>query len=422
MLLLFSVSGFAQLPKIPADCENNYVAYLDNYNVKAYDQAYPYWQKVIRKCPEIRKSLHINGEKILKEMINIEADGPRREALIDSLFWLYELRGEIFGRRPYISIKKASAILKYRQKNYPVADTLLRFACDSLDTGSPPSGLKNYLHTSKLLFTSRSINKAELAERIAYIWILIDRRRSKPEEGDRQIEQLLLDLTHKAMICDELDIIFGQRLLSEPLDNKVLLQLINSYISKGCSDRPIFQEGIDKAQSSGALTIDLIQALAKLEESTGNYRSAIKMLQNIENLEEPDPDKAELYYQIAINYYKLSNFRECRTNAKLALGLNPKMGKAYLLIGDAYAASRSECAEGLNNVTIRAVYWLAEDMFIKAKEVDPSVADQAKVKIAAAREQFPGSNDVFMAPNVSVGDSYPVGCWIKEKTTVKVRD
>jgi len=53
--------------------------------------------------------------------------------------------------------------------------------------------------------------------------------------------------------------------------------------------------------------------------------------------------------------------------------------------------------------------------------VDGSVAATANTKITNAKGHFPKKQDCFFE-SMNDGDSYTVGCWINETTTVRTRE
>jgi len=82
-----------------------------------------------------------------------------------------------------------------------------------------------------------------------------------------------------------------------------------------------------------------------------------------------------------------------------------------------YAASAASCG-GSDEIASRAGYWAAVDKFIKARNVDPSVTDDANKGIATYSSYFPTRERLFFN-DIKEGSSYNVGCWIGETTTVR---
>jgi hypothetical protein len=111
-----------------------------------------------------------------------------------------------------------------------------------------------------------------------------------------------------------------------------------------------------------------------------------------------------------------SNFQAARTLAIRAADAKPNWGAPYILIGKAYASSAN--AVGTNEFEKNAVYWVAVDKFMKAKSVDPAIAEEANEQIRLYSAHFPPKTELFMQ-GFQLGDTYTVGGWINERTTVR---
>ena len=89
---------------------------------------------------------------------------------------------------------------------------------------------------------------------------------------------------------------------------------------------------------------------------------------------------------ISVSYTHLSNALE-------ALKINPNNGQALLLIGKAYAFySPSYGADAFDHAS---VFWAAVDKFARAKQVDPSVAEEADKLISTYSPHFPNKEEAF---------------------------
>ena len=64
----------------------------------------------------------------------------------------------------------------------------------------------------------------------------------------------------------------------------------------------------------------------------------------------------------------------------------------------------------------RCYNWAAADKYAKAAAVDPSCAETANAK--RAKLAFPSKQDRFVR-GLQDGQSFHVGCWIQENTTVR---
>jgi hypothetical protein len=88
------------------------------------------------------------------------------------------------------------------------------------------------------------------------------------------------------------------------------------------------------------------------------------------------------------------------------------------LIGQLYIAAREDVFD--NDFDQTTVFWAAIDKFAQAKNVDPEVADKANDLIRQYSKYFPNNELVFFH-TLKEGDSYKVGGWINETTTVRSR-
>ena len=89
-----------------------------------------------------------------------------------------------------------------------------------------------------------------------------------------------------------------------------------------------------------------------------------------------------------------------------------------MLMGKMYAAT-SKSVYPDDAVLARAVYYAAIDKFQKAKEVDPSVAEEANSLIASYRAHLPSTEEIFMHPDLEKGKSFTIGGWIGESTVIR---
>ena len=81
-----------------------------------------------------------------------------------------------------------------------------------------------------------------------------------------------------------------------------------------------------------------------------------------------------------------------------------------------YAASADAC--GTDEISKKAAYWAAVDKYYRAKSIDPSLEQVANERIYSYSRAFPALERLFFH-DLKEGDSYTVGCWINETTTVR---
>jgi tetratricopeptide (TPR) repeat protein len=132
-------------------------------------------------------------------------------------------------------------------------------------------------------------------------------------------------------------------------------------------------------------------------------------------LQTDNSKKAESYYWLALSTDNLDNKPLARDYAYKAIELKPNWGDPFILIAQLYATSRDLC-QGIS--LPNAIYWVAVDKLIKAKQVDPSVETKANRLIMDWSPHFPNKEEAFFL-NIMEGSTYNVGCWINENTRAR---
>ena len=128
--------------------------------------------------------------------------------------------------------------------------------------------------------------------------------------------------------------------------------------------------------------------------------------------------EAEDFYMIALLQFERNSYTQARQYCRKALEENPNYGNAYMLMGKMYAAT-SKSVYPDDAVMARAVYYAAIDKFEKAKQVDPTVAEEANSLISSYRAHLPSTEEIFMHPDLEKGKAVTIGGWIGESTVVR---
>jgi tetratricopeptide (TPR) repeat protein len=214
--------------------------------------------------------------------------------------------------------------------------------------------------------------------------------------------------------CTDLISIFRKKYDATPDDIELLKKITKLLDEKKCQDDPFYfltTEKLYQLEPSPASAYLLGKMLMKEEK----YAEAIDYLKEVEKLED-QVTVQKSYKYLAECYRALRNFPTARTYALKSISLNPNDGQPYLMIGDMYAESARDCGD--NDLTQRVAYWAAVDKYIKAKQVDPAVAEDADKRIASYSAYFPTMEIIFFY-TLKEGDTYRVECWINEDTKVR---
>ncbi|MBP8782759.1 MAG: hypothetical protein KBG96_00870 [Paludibacter sp.] len=216
--------------------------------------------------------------------------------------------------------------------------------------------------------------------------------------------------------CETLDGIYKDKIAQNTTNEAYLNNIISFYKRIRCTSSEVYFQAAVAAHKIKP-TAESANALAEMSYKAGEHSKAITYYDEATKLATEKMDKADYQYKIAQIYYtEMNNYPRSREYARNSLEFNPNNGSAYLLIGIMYAKSRSIYDDP---VLSKTVYWVAVDKFVRAKQVDPSIADEANKLINTYSGHFPTKDDMFFQPQLKAGSSFFVGGWIGESTTCR---
>ena len=214
--------------------------------------------------------------------------------------------------------------------------------------------------------------------------------------------------------CSVLEQVYGRKLESSRNDVIALRKMVITMSKDNeCLKSPIFRQALEllHQKEPGAQSAYL---MGNFSLQNGDVDKAIEYLKEAIELFETNEQKVMPHYLMGLAYFSKKNYSEARNAANNALRIKPNFGRAYILIGDLYAASAGICIGG--DIIPYATSWVAADKYSRAASLDPSVADEAASK--RAKLQYPSGMDKH-ARGLVDGSDYRVGCWIQETTKVR---
>ncbi|MCR5013922.1 MAG: hypothetical protein K6A28_03995 [Bacteroidales bacterium] len=414
------------------------------------------WREVFLTCPRASQYTYTNGEKILDYLIR---QNPKdKDAYIDTLCMLMDARAQYFSTDPKtgasqvanIKGRKGMLIYTYNKNRYEEAYNVLKEAV-ALD----PSQLQGAYIDAYFKATIDMVNNGKeekmtiinvyqelsevlddnikvLAENEAQ---LLEAKANAEETGDndavagfdKQIEKNeksininkgvknnIDNLFQPYASCEDLIKVFTAKMAETP-DDIVLLKRITTILDKkDCTDSKLF--------------LDASKKLYDLEPSPeAAYNIGVKLFKDGKNGEAAkyfeqatsasNNDRVyRAYRNLAYCYLNMGANGKCRDAARRAAAVDPTAGEPYIIIGLAYAASANSFSD--SPFKGKEVYWVAVDKFARAAAIDPSVASRANGNIASYRQHFPSAEDIFFN-DYAEGQSYTVGGWIGESTTIR---
>ena len=413
------------------------------------------WREVWKNCPGARQSTYLDAEKIVRYLIS--KDPSTTDAYIDTLCMLMDLRAEYFPNDPKTGISqvakikgnKGFLIYDLNKNRYEEAYNVLKEAV-ALD----PSQLQALYLEAYFKATIDMVNN-EKAEKMAIINAyqelsealdnnigvmaesVVALEASKHEADslgqtdkiagfDKQIEKSersivnykktknnIDNLFQPFASCEDLIKVFSAKMAETPEDVVLLKRITTILDKKDCTDSKLFLEA--------AIKLNEIEPSPEASYSLGvkffkekDYSKAATFFDQATKTDNNDR-KYRAYRNLAMCYQNMNNFPRARDLARRAAQVDPTAGEPYLIIAQLYAESARQFDDELKS---KAVYWAAVDKCMKAKQLDPSVADRANSFIRAYSAAFPPMDKIFFN-GYEEGQSFTVGGWIGETTTIR---
>ena len=383
------------------------------------------WREVFLNCPRASQLIYTRGEKIMDYFIR--TNPAQKDAYIDTLCMLMDTRAQYFPTDPKthssqvasIMGRKGMLVYSYNKNRYEEAYAALKDAV-ALD----PSQLQGAILDAYFKATIDMVNNGkeegmtvinvyqELSEVLddnikvlAENVVQLEEAKADAEESgdadaiagfDKQIEKAEKSITNNKVTknnidnlfqpfasCEDLIRVFSAKMAETPDDVNLLKRITTILDKKDCTDSKLF---LDAA----------VKLATKTENNDRRYRA---------------------YRNLGMCYENMGSLSRARDIYRKAAQVDPTNGEPYLLIGMLYAGSAKQFS---GEIETGAVYWAAVDKCQKAKSIDPSCAEKANALIRAYSAAFPTMEKIFFN-DYSEGQSFNVGGWIGETTTIRAK-
>ena len=368
-------------------CITNISLFVPYAKAGNFKDAFDFWKIVYDECPAATKDIYLYGVKIMGWKIAQEKDPAKKKALIDDLMGVYDKRVKYFGNdrrygKDWIVARKVQDYLAQTGDNADYNQASMKKMVN--DPNFKEQYIQDYLKVSGGL--DAQLKAAQAAN------------------NQKEVNALT---AYKSGV----DNAFAN---SGAADCETLQNLYAAKIEENKDNLPLASDYAYRQEPSAEAAVGLGKKAVKIKD----YDTAIKYFDEAANLETDATSKADDYYMIALLLFEQNAYSKARQYCQKALEVNPNYGNAYLLIGKMYAAT-SKSVFPNDGVLARAAYNAAIDKFEKAKQVDPSVAEEANTLISSYRAHLPSTEEIFMHPDLEKGKPFTVGGWIGERTTIR---
>lgn len=409
-------------------CIKNFSLYRSNAKQKNFDEfTENAWKIVYTECPKVSQYLYIDGVKMVEIAIKKEEDATQKEILIDSMMRIYDKRIKYFNNKGSVLGRKGVDFLRYSEnsvENMQKGYEILKESITLEKYKSRAPQLLTFFQASNSLFKEGAIEAGDVVADFGMVieiteYVIINGKKEKDKKNmtlaKSSVEKIFED--GGAANCDDLVPYYAAKFEETPEDFEFLKKASGLLKSTKCTESDLYFNMSIKLNSLEP-TADRAYALAKRVNIDDKLNEAVVYYEQAIELQEDDLQKAKYYLELGDVTRRLGDYPKARTYALKSIELDAGSGYPYLLIGNIYAASSKSCGE--EEFEQKAVYWAAVDKFAKAKSVDPELTSDANKFIDAYKPHFPDNETIFFY-NLKQGDSYTVGCWINERTTVRAR-
>ena len=408
------------------ECMVNLSLFHESVKNKQYDEAYGFWLPVYQSRPDLNKAIYTDGTEILGHRYQQATDENVRKALRDSIMQLHDDRIKYFdeARYPdaYVLGVKAMDYLTYFQEDELALPAYgwMKESVTALGAKAQITVLRKFVELSYNIYKSNTeqygdqfladyqLASAALEQIVAAGGKNAEHATSQKAYVDR------LYAASGAADCGQMDQMYASVVAESANDIEKLGSIMKLYRRLGCTESDVYftaAEHAHKLQPTSESAAGCAQMCIKKGDLNGAleyYKQALSMVTN-------DEDKADYLYRVANVYVLLKNYQQGAAYAQQSLDVNPEDGRCYLLMGICYASAKIYD----DPILARSVFWVACDMFRKAKTVDSSCATDANKLIATYSQYFPSKEDVFFHKELNDGQPFRVGGWIGKTTTCR---
>ena len=408
------------------ECMVNLSLFHESVKNKQYDEAYGFWLPVYQSRPDLNKAIYTDGTEILGYRYQQATDENVRKALRDSIMQLHDDRIKYFdeARYPdaYVLGLKAMDYLTYFQEDELALPAYgwMKESVTALGAKAQITVLRKFVELSYNIYKSNTeqygdqfLADYQLAS-AALEQIVVAGGKNAEHATSQKAYVDRLYAASGAADCGQMDQMYATVVAESANDIEKLGSIMKLYRRLGCTESDVYFAAAEHAHKLQP-TDESAAGCAQMCIKKGDLNGALEYYKQALSMVADDEDKADYLYRVANVYVLLKNYQQGAAYAQQSLDVNPEDGRCYLLIGICYASAKIYD----DPILARSVFWVACDMFRKAKTVDSSCATDANKLIATYSQYFPSKEDVFFHKELNDGQPFRVGGWIGKTTTCR---
>ena len=382
------------------------------------------WRGAFLHCDAgVRQSIYTDGQRIFRYLIEKNKANPQvKNALVDSLFLMFDLRIKHFPNFASSAAEfKVYDMIEYKfDEPEAIIKTIDEAIAISKDK-TQPALLLTKMQKILNLYSVEKVDADVVMETYSALTPLIDAQVAAKHPDADQIKRDIDNLFANSGVasCANIVHLFTPRYNANPDDRALINNIVKLLSDADCTTEPLFLSAV-QALHRLEPSFQSAYYLYRLYAGNNDHQNAVKLLlEAIESDQSTDEQDANMLIELS-NYYmqKLENINKAAEYAKMAIQKNSACsGRANLILGLVWGSLRCQG----NEVEARAKYWVAVDYLVRARNADPTIAEEASRYISIYSQYFPAQEEAFMY-DILDGTSYTVSCGgMRETTTVRTR-
>ena len=410
-----------------AECIKYLSYYKEYYKSKNYDSALPNWRKAYSICPPTaNQGMLLDGTTLVRRLITKNAaNAEYRNALIDTLFSIHRTRAEYYPKYKVVAMNNLGFDMAnfYKNDAQKLYDGLNEVIAANKEL-TKPSVLLIDLNAAIQMYQNNELDADALISvyqnNMSYLEQAVPADANAKEDLEKVKDDMeSLFISSKVASCEKILEVYTPRYEAAPEDLALVSNIVKMMSSADdCTDNDLYLNAatsLHKLQPSSQSAYFLY----KLNAARGNFDEAVKYITEALTYPEISVETAADYnYEAATFCVKNGKNAKALEFANKSMGLAESYkGKAYFLIGTIWGATTC----GGNEIGRRAPYWVAYDYMVKAKDADPSLAEDCNRMMSQYRVYFPLMEEAFMY-DLTDGMPYKVSCnGMTANTTVRTQ-
>ncbi len=381
------------------------------------DLAYDKYIALDKKCLSTEDIFYHNMERVLIKKIVGAADDEQKQEFLNQLLDLYTTYDYILPKNKSSNkVRKAMALhinrLDQQDKIYILLDEA--FAKDRANFVDP-EGLFIYydLFFKKTTAEKKDVDYSALINKRDEVLGQLEVAKSKAsrERPYNLAARSVRKLTETVLNCDRIASYYNSIFETRKTDTIWLSNTALSLYDGKCTTDSIFLK-VALAWYNVKVNAESAGNLAMAEMRRGKQDKAIALYEEAAKLAVNPQEKASYYYILARQLMAVDKYKVIEFAHKAVLA-DPTMGKAYLIMADAYAGI-TDC--GSSEFEKKLVYYLAAEAATKAGISYPPLKKVADKKSQEFLKLAPSSSEIKASK--MGGKTITIGCGLNQKVSI----